>query len=82
MCASCRTTPRHPDTPLPPERHDRLAELLAEQLGHPTAVRNAREGMWLRVLFAQQEYWLLSPRSPLERPFPWSWAILSTMASP
>ncbi|MBF0177044.1 MAG: two-component sensor histidine kinase [Magnetococcales bacterium] len=73
-----------PGHPLPPERHDRLAELLAEQLGHPTAVRNAREGMWLRVLFAQQEYWLLSPRSPLERPFPWHWfagiALMGTLS--
>ncbi|MBF0135789.1 MAG: ATP-binding protein [Magnetococcus sp. DMHC-1] len=68
-----------PDNATPPgrPRHtahpDVLSENLEEILGHPTEVRTAREGLWLRVRFAEHYYWLLSPRQFQERPFPWHW---------
>ncbi|MBF0155512.1 MAG: HAMP domain-containing protein [Magnetococcales bacterium] len=62
-------TPGHPL----PARHEKLAETLEEHLGYPTEVRTAREGMWLRVQYDQHRFWLLSPRQPRERPFPWHW---------
>ncbi len=65
--------PDLPGQPLAPERRERVLEALQEQLGYPVDLRSAREGMWLRVQFAGRGYWLLSPRQPLERSFPWHW---------
>ncbi|RTL50132.1 MAG: HAMP domain-containing protein [Rhodocyclaceae bacterium] len=79
--------PQPPDTEsgLPPQAPPELAKRIADELGHPVALRHnqgAQTGLWIS-LAAEQPTWLfVPPPKPPNRPVmePWTWGLLVSFA--